>query len=102
MHSLWKFSTSLQVAPLMAIKVTAGDLTRDRARIIHAIGKWLTPQSNDLRYDWLYLKSPGGPARVWLAENDQGALVGLGSAVPRKISCGSSESTSVASCISPW
>jgi GNAT superfamily N-acetyltransferase len=78
----------------MAIKVTAGDLARDRARIIEAIGKWLTPQSNDLRYDWLYLNSSDGPARVWLAENlaedDDRRLVGLGSAFPRKIQCGRS------------
>jgi hypothetical protein len=69
----------------MAIKVTAGDLARDRARIIEAIGKWLTPQSDDRRYDWFYLNAPAGPARVWLAEDSRGGLVGLGAAFPRRI-----------------
>ena len=69
----------------MAIKVSAGDLSRDRARIISALGKWLTPQSNDLRYDWLYLGSPAGPARIWLAEDGRGKLVGLGSAFRRTL-----------------
>jgi len=77
----------------MAIKVTAGDLTRDRARIIEAIGKWLTPQSDDRRYDWLYLGSPAGPARVWLAEDSRGGLIGLGAAFPRKLFSGGKEIT---------
>jgi hypothetical protein len=75
----------------MAIKVTAGDLARDRARIIEAIGKWLTPQSDDRRYDWLYLNSPAGPARVWLAEDSRGSLIGLGAAFPRRIFSGGKE-----------
>ncbi len=77
----------------MAIKVTAGDLARDRVRIIEAIGKWLTPQSDDRRYDWLYMGSPAGPARVWLAEDNRGGLIGLGAAFPRRLFSGGKEIT---------
>ena len=60
--------------------------------LVGAFYRYLTPLSDNRRYDWLYLENPDGPARVWIAyDTDEKKVVGSGGAIPRRISVGGSE-----------
>lgn len=73
----------------MNIVVRSADLESDKALIVETLLRHLTPQSNDRRFDWLYRNGPHGPARVWLAmDADQGTIVGVSGAFPRRVSVG--------------
>lgn len=70
----------------MKILVRPADLVADRQAIIRTIARDLNPQSDDRRYEWMYLNNPDGPARVWLAEDGSGGdLIGMASAFPRRM-----------------
>jgi GNAT superfamily N-acetyltransferase len=76
----------------MSIEVRQADLRLDRASLVEALKKWLTPTSNDHRFDWLYTKNPYGPARAWLAVTERdGFVVGAAAAFPRRVLVGGSE-----------
>jgi hypothetical protein len=76
----------------MAIDVRPANLGDDRTRIISALAKWLTPRSDDRRYDWLYREGPYGPADVWLAvTKEDGSVVGGAAAFPRRVYVGGSQ-----------
>jgi hypothetical protein len=74
------------------ILIREADLQADRGVLIDAFYRYLTPLSDDRRYDWLYRENPDGPARVWIAyDNDEKRIIGSGSAIPRRISVGGSQ-----------
>lgn len=74
------------------ILIREADLRADREMLVGAFYRYLTPLSDNRRYDWLYLENPDGPARVWIAyDTDEKKVVGSGSAIPRRISVGGSE-----------
>ena len=76
----------------MLIDVRSANLDEDRTRIISALAKWLTPRSDERRYDWLYRESPYGPADVWLAiKKEDGSIVGAAAAFSRRMYVGGSE-----------
>lgn len=46
---------------------------------------------DEAKFDWLYLRNPYGPARVWFLEDATGKVVGLSGAFPRKLRTGERE-----------
>ncbi len=69
----------------MTIAIRRVALQRERALLIDFLAKYLTPYSNDRRFDWLYLENPIGQARVWLAEDTgTGAMLGTSAVFPRR------------------
>ncbi|MGE0823680.1 MAG: hypothetical protein AB7G75_32245 [Candidatus Binatia bacterium] len=70
----------------MPIRVRVADLNVDRAILIDALARFLTPESTPRRYDWLYLGSPHGRPRSWLAIDDNTSeIIGVASAFPRRL-----------------
>jgi len=61
------------------------DLGADRELIIDTLRRYLTPLSDNTRFEWLYRSNPYGPAAAWIAvDNDRGETVGMASAFPRR------------------
>jgi Acetyltransferase (GNAT) domain len=70
----------------MAIVVRSADLDLDRQTLIESHYQYLTKQSDDRRFDWLYKHNPYGPARVWIAFDEKTEMViGTAAAFPRKM-----------------
>ncbi len=73
----------------MAIFVRPADLDSDRELLIDAFLRYLTPLSDDRRFNWLYRENPHGPARAWVAtEGNNRAIVGAAAAFPRRMYIG--------------
>src|SRR5258708_16184568 len=68
----------------MAIVVRPADLEKDRELLIDAFSRFLTPLSDDRRFDGLYLGIPHGRARAWLATDVSGRVIGACAAFPRR------------------
>ena len=69
----------------MRIVVRPADLVKDREVLIETLRRYLIPQSNASRFDWLYQNNPWGAARAWLAfDLDTEEAMGMGSAFPRR------------------
>ena len=69
---------------LMTTAIRLANLETDRGQLIDAMGKWLSPQLNGARFDWLYKGSPYGEACVWIATRGEGGpLIGAAAAFPR-------------------
>ncbi|MBI3756937.1 MAG: hypothetical protein HY267_03070 [Deltaproteobacteria bacterium] len=69
----------------MRIVVRPADLVKDREVLIETLRRYLTPQSDATRFDWLYRNNPWGVARAWLAfDLDTQEAIGVGSAFPRR------------------
>lgn len=70
----------------MPLQIRSADLTRDSAQIIGLFQRYLAPASNRRRFEWLYLEGPHGPARAWLAYDQESAcFVGMAAAFPRNM-----------------
>jgi hypothetical protein len=68
----------------MGIRIRPANPVSDRGRLISALSRFLSPNSNEERFDWLYQQNPFGAARVWIAEDESGCgIVGVASAFPR-------------------
>ena len=70
----------------MGITIRDADLDSDREEIIRFLHENLTPDSDEFRFDWLYLANPHGCARVWMAVDGSGRTVGISAAFPRYFS----------------
>jgi hypothetical protein len=70
----------------MRIVVRPADLVKDREVLIETLRRYLTPQSNASRFDWLYQNNPWGAARVHGLpfDLDTEEAIGVGSAFPRR------------------
>jgi hypothetical protein len=76
----------------MSTDIRRADLAAERALIIDSLRRWLAPDSDDRRFDWLYRDNPAGPARVFLASDAaSGATIGVGAAFPRRMVRGEAE-----------
>jgi hypothetical protein len=76
----------------MSMIVRRADLESDRKEMIRMILQYLTPSSDDLRFDWLYRNNPWGEALAWVAtDGDSGTLVGMVAAFPRRVYVGDRE-----------
>jgi hypothetical protein len=68
----------------MSIRIRQLETGRDRKVIIEFLSKHLTPQSDDRRFDWLYLANPAGKAQVWAAEDSETSdMIGVSAVFPR-------------------
>ncbi len=69
----------------MALAISEIGLEDNRHLILAALGRFLGA-SDEKRFVWLYLENPHGPARTWIAkEQDKGAVVGIASVFPRRL-----------------
>jgi len=70
----------------MTTVIRRANLETDRGLLIEAIGRWLTPEADERRFDWLYRQGPHGPAHVWIAtKGENGPLIGAAAAFPRRM-----------------
>lgn len=68
----------------MAVVIRQADLEADRERLIEGLQQHLNPRTDARRFDWLYAGNPHGPARVWMALDDErDLLVGSSALLPR-------------------
>lgn len=76
----------------MNIAIHQADLKLEAKQVIDVLFRYLTPLSDERRFNWLYLSNPHGQAQVWAAINKQdGAMIGMASAFPRRVSIGKRE-----------
>lgn len=69
----------------MKILIRAADLDHDRELLIGTISRYLTPDCDANRFDWLYRQNPHGPARAWLATDaETGETLGASAAFSRR------------------
>jgi GNAT superfamily N-acetyltransferase len=77
----------------MPLRLRRLDLNSDRIEVISALRRLLHPEFDDRRFDWLYLDSPFGVAKGWVAcEAEKGVIVGCAAAFPRKVCIDGKES----------
>jgi len=70
----------------MSIAIRLADLDSDRRVLIDLMLRYLTPRSDERKFDWLYRKNPDGPARVWVAiDTEREEIIGSGAAIPRRM-----------------
>jgi hypothetical protein len=70
----------------MGVSIRRADAETDRELLIRLLHHFLTPLSDDRRWNWLYTKNPHGAPRIWLAvDSANGAAVGAGSAFARRV-----------------
>lgn len=76
----------------MAIVIRKADIYTERQSLINLLYQYLTKQSNEQRFDWLYRDNPHGPARVWVAiDTRDHAIIGMSGAFPRHMYVGERE-----------
>ncbi|MDR4483570.1 MAG: hypothetical protein R3B95_10180 [Nitrospirales bacterium] len=69
----------------MDLSVRTADLEVDKPAIIEMLYHYLTPASNNERFEWLYTKNPFGPALTWLGlMRGQWNCFRVASAFPRR------------------
>jgi hypothetical protein len=73
-------------ASFMTLSVRQLDVQREAQSLTKFLLTYLSPQADETRFDWLYLKNPEGRARVWIATlPDNQQTVGVASAFPRRL-----------------
>ena len=70
------------------ISIRQVDPAAERARILGVLAASLPAAAAPERFDWLYLSNPDGRALVWLAEHDDGTILGTSAAHPRRMRVG--------------
>ena len=74
------------------IIVHPADLLSDREIIVQTLLRYLTDQSDERRFEWLYTASPQGQARAWLAiDGESDIVIGVAAAFPRCFYSGNDE-----------
>jgi hypothetical protein len=68
----------------MNLTVREVDPHREREGLVRILKSCLGPDTDELRFDWLYFANPHGSARVWVLEANK-ELIGAGAAIPRRI-----------------
>jgi hypothetical protein len=78
----------------MSVDIRKADLSTDKERIISCLRMYLNPESDNNRFEWLYLSCPAGEAMVWIAtELESKKTIGVAAAFPRRIYVGENETT---------
>jgi hypothetical protein len=73
----------------MGIIIRPADIDKDQEIIVDTLLRYLTPTSDNRRYDWMYKNNVYGPAKAWLAvNNENGEIVGACAAFPRNLVAG--------------
>lgn len=69
-----------------SVVIRAGDLDADRQLALETFARYLNPQYDDARFDWVYRGNPHGLGRLWVAMDPEGrAVVGVAGAFPRRM-----------------
>ena len=75
--------------------VERADAARDRASLVDALHRFLTPhltrEQSEARFTWLYGPGPHGTPRVWIARASGGSVIGAAAAFPRLLRLGAEE-----------
>jgi hypothetical protein len=70
----------------MGITIRPANLEQDRDLMVATLSRYLTPTSNQDRFDWLYRQNPHGATRAWLAvDSDTGEVAGSSAAFARRM-----------------
>lgn len=78
----------------MNIQVRPVDIAQDRDLLISTLRQYLTPLSNQRRFDWLYHQNPHGIGRAWIATDvSSGQTIGASAAFPRRVCLSGTERT---------
>jgi hypothetical protein len=78
----------------VALLTQPADLKRDRQALIAMLYRYVTPFSNEARFDWLYTQNPHGPAQAWVArDSESGEVVGTSAAFRRRAILNGTERT---------
>lgn len=76
----------------MSFSVLPINLEDDNRLLIEMMQRYLTPLSNERRYNWLYKENPEGPAKLWvLLHSDTNSIVGSAAVIPRRMYVGKQE-----------
>jgi len=68
----------------MGISIRRIAVEPDRQLLIEFLRRYLTPESTELRFAWLYLANPAGQAQAWVAEDTKTKeVVGTSAVFPR-------------------
>ena len=67
----------------MTIRIREASLREDQEVLMDLTQTYLDGQADNNRFRWLYLESPFGPARAWIACTDQNEAVGMAAVFPR-------------------
>jgi GNAT superfamily N-acetyltransferase len=79
---------------LTSLTVRAADLQRDRGSLVRFLSQFLSPEADDRRFGWLYLRNPHGEAKGWLAlRSGSDEIVGASFLFPRRVYLGGTEAT---------
>lgn len=71
------------------MKIREADVESERDRLAAFMRRYLKAHCCEGHYEWLYLLSPHGRARAWVATDDAGdELIGVAAAFPRRIRVG--------------
>jgi Acetyltransferase (GNAT) domain len=71
--------------PAMSVQILSAPLESYQQDLITLFRRYLTPDSNENRFNWLYKQCPYGRALAWVAsDTENGAIVGAAAAFPRK------------------
>jgi hypothetical protein len=70
----------------MNLLVRSADVYGEEKTITKFLSAYLTPDANEIRYQWLYHLNPAGVARVWVAyDAGAGSILGVSAAFPRQV-----------------
>jgi hypothetical protein len=70
----------------MASLVRSAEVHGERAILTAFLSKYLSPDADNARYEWLYCRNPKGVARVWIAcEPITDKIIEVSAAFPRRI-----------------
>jgi hypothetical protein len=70
-------------------KIRRISLDQDKSLLVDFLFRYLTSDSDERRFDWLYLKNPSGLAQAWALEDSHtGAIVGVSAVFPRTFHVG--------------
>jgi hypothetical protein len=69
----------------MSVQIVSASLESHQEDLIRLFRRYLTPESDENRFNWLYKQSPYGRALAWVAsDTKKGSIVGAAAAFPRK------------------
>jgi hypothetical protein len=70
----------------MNLLVRSADVYGEEQTVTEFLSTYLTPDANEIRYQWLYHMNPAGVARVWVAyDGEAGSILGVSAAFPRQV-----------------
>ena len=80
----------------MAIFVRPANLIDDETILTDLARKYLNQNADEARFQWLYRENPFGPARAWIAYENDTEAVGMAAVFPRQMYC---DDTVVTGCV---